>query len=64
MPIYTYACDRCEDEFEVEQRITEDPLAVHSEIAEAPDCPGVLKRLIGAGIGVNFKGGGWTGRFH
>jgi len=26
MPIYEYACEKCESEFEVEQRITDDPM--------------------------------------
>jgi len=53
MPIYEYACERCDDEFEVEQRITEDPLK------RCPSCRSVkVKRLISQTSFV-LKGGGW-----
>lgn len=53
MPTYTYACDACEREMEVEQRISEAPLK------KCPKCgKQKLRRLISGG---NFilKGGGW-----
>ena len=53
MPTYEYACDACGKEWEIEQRISEDP------IKKCPKC-GKLKaqRMITQG---NFilKGGGW-----
>jgi putative FmdB family regulatory protein len=53
MPIYEYACEKCESEFEVEQRITDDPIK---------SCPGCksrkIKRLISRTSFV-LKGGGW-----
>ncbi len=53
MPIYEYACERCDSEFEVEQRITEDPLK------RCPSCRSVkVKRLISQTSFV-LKGGGW-----
>jgi len=53
MPIYEYACERCDDEFEVEQRITEDPLK------RCPSCRSVkVKRLISQTSFV-LKGSGW-----
>ena len=53
MPIYEYACERCQDEFEVEQRITEDPLK------RCPKCRSPkVKRLISQTSFV-LKGGGW-----
>jgi putative FmdB family regulatory protein len=53
MPIYEYACDKCEREFEVEQRITEDPLKT------CPHCRSrKVKRLISQTSFV-LKGGGW-----
>jgi putative FmdB family regulatory protein len=53
MPIYEYACAKCEREFEVEQRITEDPLKA------CPECGSRrVKRLISRTSFV-LKGGGW-----
>jgi putative FmdB family regulatory protein len=53
MPIYEYVCDGCEREFEVEQRITEDPLR------SCPRCRSRrLRRLISQTSFV-LKGGGW-----
>ena len=53
MPIYRYECKSCHKQFEVEQRITADPLT---------DCDcgakGSLKRLIQP-IAVMFKGSGF-----
>ncbi len=52
MPTYEYHCDSCEREFEVDQRITDDPSS------ECPECGGKAHRLISAS---NFilKGSGW-----
>ncbi len=53
MPIYEYACGKCESEFEVEQRITDDP------IKTCPACRSrKVKRLISKTSFV-LKGGGW-----
>ena len=53
MPIYEYACERCDSEFEVEQRITEDPLK------RCPSCRSPrVKRLISQTSFV-LKGSGW-----
>jgi len=53
MPIYEYACEKCESEFEVEQRITDDP------IKTCPRCKSKkIKRLISRTSFV-LKGGGW-----
>ena len=53
MPIYEYACDKCSHEFEVEQRITEDP------VKTCPECRSrKVKRLISQTSFV-LKGGGW-----
>lgn len=53
MPTYVYQCKQCEQTFEVEQRITEDPLK---------DCrcgkKGSLKRLIQP-VAVMFNGSGF-----
>ncbi len=52
MPIYEYACEKCGDEFEVEQRITDDPLAKHE------GCGGSVKRLISMTT-FTLRGSGW-----
>ena len=53
MPIYEYACAGCDSEFEVEQRITDDP------IKTCPKCSSrKVKRLISQTSFV-LKGGGW-----
>ena len=53
MPFYEYACEKCEREFEVEQRITEDPLK------SCPECRSRrIKRLISR-TSFALKGGGW-----
>jgi putative FmdB family regulatory protein len=53
MPIYEYACEKCESEFEVEQRITDAPLKT------CPRCRSrKIKRLI-SNTSFVLKGGGW-----
>ena len=54
MPTYGYRCASCSYEFEELQKITDDPL-VH-----CPSChKDTLKRIIGSGAGLMFKGSGF-----
>ena len=53
MPIYEYACDKCSHEFEVEQRITEDP------VKSCPKCRGRKVRRLISQTSFVLKGGGW-----
>lgn len=54
MPTYEYVCNNCGHEFEQLQSITAGPLR------KCPKCGrNKLKRLIGAGSGVIFKGSGF-----
>ena len=53
MPTYQYKCLDCNLEFEIVQKMTESPLT------ECSKCKGKLKRLIGSGAGIIFKGGGF-----
>jgi putative FmdB family regulatory protein len=53
MPTYEYKCLDCGVQFDRFQSITEDP------IHECPECSGQVKRLIGAGAGLIFKGSGF-----
>ncbi len=54
MPTYEYACDSCGHEFEEFQSITAKPLR------KCPECKkSALRRLIGTGAGILFKGSGF-----
>ena len=53
MPTYDYVCDECSHEFEHFQSMSSDKLK------ECPECEGSLRRLIGAGAGIIFKGSGF-----
>jgi putative FmdB family regulatory protein len=53
MPTYDYACTECSHTFEHFQTMTSDPLS------ECPECKGKLKRLIGSGGALIFKGSGF-----
>lgn len=53
MPTYEYQCGRCGHEFERFQKITDAP------VRRCPKCKGGVKRLIGTGAGVIFKGSGF-----
>lgn len=54
MPTYGYKCESCGYEFEQFQPITAKPLR------ECPNCgKAALKRLIGTGSGIIFKGSGF-----
>ena len=53
MPNYDYKCLECGHVFEVFQSMTADPI----EVCEK--CGGKVKRLIGSGAGIIFKGSGF-----
>lgn len=54
MPTYEYACTGCGHEMETFQRMVEDALTL------CPECNNhALKRKIGTGAGIIFKGGGF-----
>ncbi|MFN3168839.1 MAG: FmdB family zinc ribbon protein [Phycisphaeraceae bacterium] len=54
MPTYDYVCDACKHEFEEFQSITAKPLK------KCPECgKNKLRRLIGTGAGIIFKGSGF-----
>jgi putative FmdB family regulatory protein len=54
---YDYLCDACHLEFEVQQKITEDPLKVHLNI-DGVQC-GPVRRLLSATAAI-WKGGAPT----
>lgn len=53
MPTYEYQCENCGYKFEKLQKMSDEP------IKKCPKCEGRVKRLIGTGIGVIFKGSGF-----
>lgn len=53
MPTYEYKCSKCGYIFEKFQSITAPPYK------ECPKCRGSVKRLIGTGSGIIFKGSGF-----
>lgn len=53
MPTYEYECQKCGHQFELFQSITEKPRRT------CPQCKGRVKRLLGTGAGLLFKGSGF-----
>ncbi|MFW6108152.1 MAG: FmdB family zinc ribbon protein [bacterium] len=53
MPTYDYECQDCSHTFEKFQSITARP------VRKCPRCGGRVKRLIGTGAGIIFKGSGF-----
>jgi putative FmdB family regulatory protein len=54
MPTYDYVCDACKHEFEEFQMMSAKPLK------KCPECgKNKLRRLIGTGAGIIFKGSGF-----
>ena len=53
MPTYDYLCDKCGHQFEVFQMMSDKPLK------KCPECRSKIRRLIGGGAGILFKGSGF-----
>lgn len=53
MPTYEYECKQCNKIFEVFQSIKAEKLKT------CPECGSEIKRLLGTGSGLVFKGTGW-----
>ena len=53
MPTYDYECASCKKVMEIFQQISDAPLK------KCPECGGKIKRLVGGGLGVIFKGNGF-----
>ncbi len=58
MPTYEYKCQRCSHTFEEFQSIIALPLE------KCPKCSGPLRRLIGGGVAIIFKGSGFYATDH
>lgn len=53
MPTYEYECQKCGHHFELYQSIKDAPKRT------CPKCRGKVKRLVGTGAGLIFKGSGF-----
>ncbi|HKW51208.1 MAG TPA: FmdB family zinc ribbon protein [Candidatus Eisenbacteria bacterium] len=53
MPTYEYECLKCGHRFEIFQKMTDRPRK------RCPKCRGKLRRLVGTGAGMIFKGSGF-----
>jgi len=53
MPTYEYECTHCGHRFEISQKMTAERLK------NCPKCKHKLRRLIGSGAGIIFKGPGF-----
>lgn len=53
MPTYEYRCTLCQHRFEAFQKMSDAP------ITTCPQCAGPVQRLMGAGMGLIFKGSGF-----
>ncbi len=53
MPTYDYECQNCDKVFEVFQKMS-DPV-----LSACPTCGGSVRRLLGSGAGLIFKGDGF-----
>ena len=53
MPTYEYRCRECGRDFEVFQRMSDEP------VAPCPECGSGARRLISGGAGLLFKGEGF-----
>jgi putative FmdB family regulatory protein len=53
MPTYEYECQKCGHRFELFQSIKDAPKKT------CPECKGRVKRLLGTGAGLIFKGSGF-----
>ncbi len=53
MPTYDYKCTQCGHDFEMFQTMSE------SHIKDCPECDGTVRRLVGGGSGLIFKGSGF-----
>lgn len=53
MPTYDYICSDCGYEFEHFQSMSDEPIRI------CPNCKGTVRRKIGGGTGLIFKGSGY-----
>ena len=49
MPTYEYVCESCGKHFEMQQKMTEEP------VETCPECGGKVRRVLSGGIGFIFN---------
>ena len=54
MPTYDYQCEKCGHRFELFQKMSDAP------VTACPKCEGEVRRLIGTGAAIIFKGSGFS----
>ncbi|HAF69575.1 MAG TPA: FmdB family transcriptional regulator [Acidimicrobiaceae bacterium] len=54
MPTYQYRCTTCDDQFEIRQSFSDDPITV----CPIESCGGEVKKVFG-NVGIAFKGSGF-----
>ncbi len=52
MPVYEYECSDCDKVFEVQQKISDEPVKI------CPECQGEVRKLVSMSS-FQLKGGGW-----
>ncbi len=52
MPVYEYECSTCQKVYEIQQKMSDDPLK------NCPECDGAVKKLMSMSS-FQLKGGGW-----
>ncbi len=53
MPTYEYSCDYCGNDFEVFQKMSDEPVQI------CPKCGKHVRKVLSGGIGISFKGSGF-----
>lgn len=59
---YSYKCNFCGQSFNLLQSMKDNPIKLHKENKES-SCEGEVVRIITGGLGIIFKGKGWTPKF-
>jgi len=61
MPTYEYHCEKCKKDFELFQSMKDDPVAIcpKEKCRQKSWGKGKVKRLLGTGAGLIFKGSGF-----
>ena len=60
MPMYEYRCNKCNQQFDVEQKMSDDPYKIHNHESDSinGDCGGELVKVFSS-VGIVWKGSGF-----